>query len=177
MPNILHCKFEQLRSHKNVSTSHTFPQKLRTKNQRRDGYHAFFSKQKVKFSRTPARSVKYEYSVIFNSRAWTGHSHLPSIYRPIRITSVFCKVLEKIFLKRWCRAYLRTIHCLKHSLVKSRYKVNWMSESMNWQYDKGNHTDVIYLDYSKCLDTIVHIKLMFKLGKYGFEESAYNWIK
>ncbi len=28
-------------------------------------------------------------------------------------------------------------------------------------YDKGIQTDAIYLDYSKCFDTVVHSKVIF----------------
>ncbi len=37
-------------------------------------------------------------------------------------------------------------------------------------------TDIKYLDYSKYCDSVVHIKLMYKLESYDFASSAYNWI-
>ena len=33
------------------------------------------------------------------------------------------------------------------------------------------------MDYSKCFDTVVHSKLMYKLSKYGIQGSAYRWIE
>jgi len=38
-------------------------------------------------------------------------------------------------------------------------------------------TDIIYLDNSKCFDSVVHSKLLYKLSKYGFTESALKWIE
>ena len=38
-------------------------------------------------------------------------------------------------------------------------------------------TDIIYLDYSKCFDTVCHSKLLYKLCKYGICGPAYTWLQ
>ena len=41
----------------------------------------------------------------------------------------------------------------------------------------SSQTDIIYLDFSKCFDTICHSKLLFKLYKFGIKETAFKWIE
>ncbi len=95
---------------------------------------------------------------------------------------MFCKVLEKIVRERML-SYLISSKILpenQHGFIGKKSIVTNLIKCFNtWtnNYDKGIQTDVIYLDYSKCFDTVVHSKLMFKLSKYGFEGSAYDWIK
>ena len=48
---------------------------------------------------------------------------------------------------------------------------------MDKKIDDGKQTDIIYLDNSKCFDTVCHGKLLFKLSKYGINGSALEWLK
>ena len=42
--------------------------------------------------------------------------------------------------------------------------------------DKGEDTDVIYLDYQKAFDTVPHRRLMKKVQAYGFTENIEEWL-
>ena len=42
--------------------------------------------------------------------------------------------------------------------------------------DKGKHTNVILLDFSKAFDKVPHQRLLSKLHFYGIQNSTLNWI-
>ncbi len=35
----------------------------------------------------------------------------------------------------------------------------------------------MYLDFSKCFNTVPHSKLLFKLSSYGISDMAFKWIE
>ena len=37
--------------------------------------------------------------------------------------------------------------------------------------------DIIYLDFAKASDSVVHNKLLFKLNAYGYDGLLYSWIR
>ena len=41
----------------------------------------------------------------------------------------------------------------------------------------GNSVDVIYLDFVKAFDSVVHSKLLLKLAAYGISANLLAWIK
>ena len=111
-----------------------------------------------------------------------GDAQLPSNYRPVSLTSLLCKVLERVVRKQLI-SYLfdnGIIPKSQHGFLSKKSTVSNLLECLDkWteNFDKGIQTDIIYLDYSKCFDSVVHSKLLFKLQKYGFIENAYKWIK
>ena len=49
---------------------------------------------------------------------------------------------------------------------------------MYWQLTVKNHknsTDVLYIDFSRAFDSVVHNKLLLK--SYGIEYELYNWLQ
>ena len=69
----------------------------------------------------------------------------------------------------------------QHGFLSKKSTVTNLIECLdNWTkcFDMGLQTDVVYLDYSKCFDSVVHSKLLYKLANlYGIVDSAYNWIE
>lgn len=111
-----------------------------------------------------------------------GNSQLPSQYRPISLTSVICKILERIVREKLLDYLLknRIIPKDQHGFVPKKSTITNMLECLNnWSlnFDKKLNTDIIYLDYSKCFDTVCHSKLLHKLDKYGIQGSAYKWLE
>ncbi len=112
---------------------------------------------------------------------------MPLVYLTILFLDkiLFCTgggVLEKIVREQMLKYLIRNNIFRKnqHDFIGKKSTVTNLIECFNtWTeyYDKGIQTDVIYLDFSKCLDTVIHSKLMFKISKYGFDGSAYNCIK
>ena len=111
-----------------------------------------------------------------------GDAQLASNYRPVSLTSVICKILERIIREQILNYAFE--HNLfpkdQHGFLPKRSTVTNMLECLEkWtsNFDQGFQTDVIYLDYSKCFDTVVHSKLLYKLSHYGFEGTALQWLE
>ena len=111
-----------------------------------------------------------------------GDIQLPSNYRPVSLTSVLSKILERIVREQMIRYLIdnNLLPKVQHGFLAKKSTVTNLIECLdNWtrSFDNGNQTEVIYLDYSKCFDTVVHSKLLFKLSKMGFVGSAYKWLE
>jgi hypothetical protein len=110
-----------------------------------------------------------------------GDSQSASQYRPISLTSVVCKILERIIRKKLLDYMLQNdiVPSEQHGFVPKKSTVTNLLECLNdWSlnFDKGVATNIIYLDYSKCFDTVCHNKLLYKISKYGITGQAYVWL-
>jgi len=111
-----------------------------------------------------------------------GNQQLSSQYRPVSLTSVICKILERIIRKQLMDYFINNNIFPKeqHGFLPKKSTVTNLLECLNdWtrNYDNGICTDVIYLDYSKCFDKVCHSKLLYKLFKYGVNDKAYEWLE
>jgi hypothetical protein len=110
-----------------------------------------------------------------------GSSANCNSYRPISLTSVFCKLFERI-VKEQILDYL-----YKNSLI-SRHQHGFLSksstctqllESVNdWSLAVTNRrlVDVVYFDFSRAFDSVSHPKLIHKLSAYGLTGRLLNII-
>ena len=111
-----------------------------------------------------------------------GDAQIPSNYRPVSLTSVLCKVLERV-VREQMLTYLFDHDILprnQHGFLSKKSTVTNLLECLDeWStnFDNKLQSDVIYLDYSKCFDTVVHDKLLYKLRRYGFCGSAFKWLE
>ncbi|KAK3101483.1 hypothetical protein FSP39_003928 [Pinctada imbricata] len=111
-----------------------------------------------------------------------GAKHNVSNYRPISLTSIMCKSLEKI-IRDQIMSYMESNNLFTehqhgfrsgHSCVTQLIEVidNWTEE-----LDKHNSVDTIYLDFQKAFDKVPHRRLLHKLKSYGICGSLYNWLE
>jgi hypothetical protein len=110
-----------------------------------------------------------------------GDSTLPSNYRPISLTCCICKIMESI-IKDQLVAYLHSkglISKHQHAFIKKHSTVtNLLECTHDWAVSLhgGVDVDVVYVDFSRAFDSIVHSKLIYKLTKYGISGCLLMWI-
>ncbi len=111
-----------------------------------------------------------------------GKKYLAGNYRPVSLTSILSKMLEKIIRDHMVE------HMVKNNLfsngqygfIKGRSTVLQLlcaMESWTEAMDNGNKTDCIYTDFKKAFDKVPHKRLLKKVRAYGIEENICKWIE
>jgi len=103
-------------------------------------------------------------------------------YRPISLTSLCCKIMESI-IKDDILAYLLTKQLItrhQHGFLSRRSTGTQLLDCLNdWSLNIENKQslDVIYIDFAKAFDSVVHRKLLSKLTSYGISGKLLSWIE
>ena len=106
----------------------------------------------------------------------------PSSYRPICLTSVICKILERI-IKKYMIAYLMCnslISDSQHGFLENRSTLTNLLDCTNdWTkfIDGKSPVDAIYIDLAKAFDSICHTKMMYKLKLIGIGGKLLDWFQ
>ena len=106
----------------------------------------------------------------------------PSNYRPVSLTSVTCKIFEKIVKKALCN-HLMSNNLLsphQYGFIPGRCTDTQLLVTIKeWQKSLDNSipTDVAYLDFRKAFDAVPHKRLLFKLSKYGIKGKLLAWVE
>ena len=111
-----------------------------------------------------------------------GARNLAVNYRPISLTSILCKMMEKLIRE------VVMDHLIKHSLLSDKQHgfINGRSTTTQLlvyldictrSIVDGHVIDVIYLDFWKAFDTVPHHRLLGKLESYGIKGNILQWIK
>ena len=96
----------------------------------------------------------------------------PSNYRPISLTCLCCKIMERIILSH-TNAHLARNNILSTHQHGFRKKLSCTTQLIssihNWATSLNNRsqTDVLFLDFSNAFDKVSHRKLIIKLKYYG----------
>ena len=106
----------------------------------------------------------------------------PNNYRPVSLTAVCCKLMEK-FVRIKLLDYFESNNILasqqygflpKRSTQLQLIKaLDYWTESM----DNGNDVDVIFLDFQKAFDSVPHRRLLGSLEKMGITGKPLVWIR
>ena len=111
-----------------------------------------------------------------------GRLEDPANYRPVSLTSVLCKVFEKM-LKQKIDSHFRHLGLWsseQHGFRQGRSCTsNLLLAREMWAktLDAGGRADVIYVDFSKAFDRVPHRRLLSKLSAYGISGKILAWIK
>lgn len=113
----------------------------------------------------------------------SGRKDEPSNYRPISLTSVLCKICEKIIKKQWTK-FLE-----EHKLITSKQYVfqkgrscvtnllSFYSRVTDRTQERDGWVDCIYLDLKKAFDKVPHTRLLWKLeNKGGLKGNMKKWM-
>ncbi|XP_047122947.1 uncharacterized protein LOC124806251 [Hydra vulgaris] len=106
----------------------------------------------------------------------------PSNYRPISLNSIPCKVMKKL-IKKAVMQHLKLNNLLsdsQHDFLEKKTCVTNLLETMDFL--TGNivrilHIDIIFLDFTKAFDKVLHQRMLYKLKMYGIECNLLKWIK
>ncbi|CAM4532923.1 unnamed protein product [Caretta caretta] len=111
-----------------------------------------------------------------------GKKSDPGNYRPVSLTSIVGKVLEKILKDKVVKDIEVNGNSdkIQHGFTKGgSCQTNLISffEKVTDFLDKGNTVDLIYLDFSKAFDMVPHRELLAKLEKMGINMKIERWIR
>lgn len=105
----------------------------------------------------------------------------PSNYRPIAVTSVLCKIMERILNKQ-------LVHYLEeHSIIHDRQYgfrpkrstgdlLAYVAHLWGEAIDKRGESVAVSLDIAKAFDRVWHKALLSKLPAYGLPAQFCNWV-
>jgi hypothetical protein len=111
-----------------------------------------------------------------------GNRSEASNYRPVSLTCIICKVLEKI-IKSNIIEHLnanRIINDSQHGFTKGRSCLSNLLDFFEEVYDnldRNNSVDIIYLDFAKAFDKVPHMRLARKMKACGIEGNLLQWIE
>jgi len=103
-------------------------------------------------------------------------------YRPISVTSVFGKLMERVIASHILQYLNKSnlIHKDQHGFLSGKSTTTNLLESVNdWTIaiDNKNSVTVAYVDFAKAFDSVSHPKLFHKLKAYGITGNLLAWIE
>ena len=110
-----------------------------------------------------------------------GDKKLASNYRPVSLTSVVCKTMEKLIRKKIVD------HMKKYNLFSDKQfgfisgrstvlQLLCVLEDWTKSLDEGGEIDVIFMDFMKAFDKVPHRRLIYKMKKYGLSDKICSWV-
>ena len=107
--------------------------------------------------------------------------HMASNYRPVSLTSVVSKVMERVVKERIMN-YLYSNNKLsdcQYGFVEGRNTVtNLLHATDAWteSVDRGENVDVLLLDFKKAFDSVPHKRLLEKCRGIGLSDQCIVWL-
>ena len=111
-----------------------------------------------------------------------GSKNIAENYRPVSLTSIACRIMEKI-IKTQIMTHLTKENLLskkQHGFMTKRSTVTQLLSYLDKcaeSISKNNVVDVIYFDFAKAFDTVPHKRLLKKLEAYGIRGQVLKWIE
>ena len=111
-----------------------------------------------------------------------GSKSDPANYRPVSLTSILCKLLERCIAERITQHIKdNDLTCQEqHGFQTGRSTTTNLLEALNIWTEALSHNipvDVIFLDYAKAFDTVPHRRLLNKVKALGIDGNILGWIE
>ena len=111
-----------------------------------------------------------------------GSKSLPEYYRPVSLTCILCKILEKLVVKIIINHVKANLLATKrqHGFTKGKSTTTNLIEVLNVWSEALMHgipVDVLFLDFLKAFDTVPHVRLIHQLKSFGITSKACGWIE
>lgn len=128
--------------------------------------------------KVPDEWKKAQISAIFKK----GDKSLAGNYRPVSLTSVVCKTLEKLVRD----------NIVNHMIINNLFTqkqfgfmsgrsttLQLLSVLDKWTsaIEQGNPVDCIYMDFQKAFDTVPHNRLISKMKSYNIHPHTIAWVQ
>jgi hypothetical protein len=102
-------------------------------------------------------------------------------YRPISLTAIIGKVMEKLIQSPMINHLTRydLISKSQHGFVKKKSCMTNLLETLDIITEivnRGFSVDLIFLDFAKAFDMVSHAGLLVKLKSFGFDDQLINWM-
>ena len=176
-PGMVEKKLSELDVNKSCGPDGIHPKLLKMLSKELSVPLSFIMNSSLISSKVPSDWKQANISAIFKK----GDSTEPGNYRPVSLTSIVCKVMEKIIRDHIVQ------HMLKNNLFSSKQfgfmsKRSTVLQLLNvidkWSdaIDKGDNIDCVYFDFKKAFDTVAHRRLSQKLKVYGITDPFLSWI-
>ena len=177
-PKVVEKKLMELNTNKSCGPDGLHPKLLKMLSTELSEPLALLMNSSLEHMQLPSEWKQANVSAIFKK----GDSKDPSNYRPVSLTSIVCKTMEKII-----RDHLVT-HMTRNNFF-SKKQFGFMSKRSTvlqllnvideWSeaLDQGNNVDCIYFDFRKAFDTVAHKRLYNKLKSYGITDPFLGWIQ
>ena len=111
-----------------------------------------------------------------------GSKSDPRNYRPISLTSVVCRILERI-IHSYIMSHIinnNIVSPAQHGFVPNRstqtQQIDFLDQ-LTSSHDKKVQVEVVYLDFSKAFDKVSHPKLMHVLNHIKINHKLTTWIQ
>ena len=136
---------------------------------------AFLLQQTLQKGEIPNDWKKANVSPIYKK----GARNKAENYRPISLTSIICKIMEK-FIKEAVMHHLidqELLSTKQFGFILGRSTILQLLKYLDTTVDKiasGEVVDTIY--FAKAFDTVPHRRLLYKLEAYGIKGNLQRWI-
>ena len=110
-----------------------------------------------------------------------GNTKQAENYRPISLTCIFCKLMERILASpvvthlEDTNLFSQTQHGFRQDLSCESQLIMLCQDTMS-SVDKRNSVDLAFIDFSKAFDKVPHNHLINKLAAYNLDQSVLGWI-